>query len=279
MKRALAAAVLSAALAMATGALAEPLAYVALADAGKVAVVDVGTGNVVRTFPVAVSPHGIAVSADGRLVFVPDLSRKKWIQVLDARTGGEIRRVMVGAPAHHLALAPDGRRLYATLTSVGQLAMIELNNWRVRTVKVGGAPDYAVPASDGKRVYVSDIEGSTLAVVDPAVARIRTRIRIGGKPGHGVVTADGTRGYFTSTGTGAISVIDLEQERQIDRSRPAWRGHWLRWSSALRVEPQGRDRHRHQPGDAGPGRHHSRRRRAGARDCHSRRAADSRRNA
>lgn len=195
------------------GAGAEPLAYVALADARKVAVVDVGKGKAVRTFSVSVSPHGIAASADGRFIFVPDLLQEKTIRVLDAQTGHEVRQIEVGAPVHHLTLAPDRRRLYATLTSVGRLAIVEMDTWRVRVVEVGGAPDYAVTAPTGT-VYVSDLAGSTLAVVDPEVAEVRSRITVTDGPGHGVVTRDGAWGFFTASEKGAVSVIDLRRGRQ-----------------------------------------------------------------
>lgn len=124
---------------------AEPLAYVALASARKLAIVDVGAGRAVRTFAVPVSPHRVAASPDGRLLFVPDLLLEKVIRVLDAETGRELRQIDAGAPVHHLTLSPDGRRLYATLTSVGRLAIVELASWTVRTVEVGALPTSPCP--------------------------------------------------------------------------------------------------------------------------------------
>ncbi|MEK7879152.1 MAG: cytochrome D1 domain-containing protein [candidate division NC10 bacterium] len=193
---------------------AEPLAYVALSNARKVAVVDVGKGKAVRTFSVSVSPHGIAASAGGRFIFVPDLLQEKTIRVLDAQTGREVRQIEVGAPVHHLTLAPDRRRLYATLTSVGRVAIVEVDTWRVRVVEVGGAPDYAVTAPEGAAFYVSDLAGSTLAVVDPDAAEVRSRITVTDGPGHGVVSRDSAWGFFTASGKGAVSMIDLRRGRQ-----------------------------------------------------------------
>lgn len=204
MRSALAAGVLVGGLASANGARAEPFAYVALANARKVAVIDVGAGRAERAFAVPVSPHGIAASRDSRLIFVPDLLQVKFILVLDAMTGREIRRVDVGAPVHHLTLAPDGGRLYATMTAAGRLAVVELRTWRVRTVEVGGAPDYAVAAPDGRTLYVSDLAGSALAVVDPAAAQVRSRIAVTDGPGHGVIALGGSRGFFTAAAQGAV---------------------------------------------------------------------------
>jgi len=194
---------------------AEPLAYVALANARKVAVVDVGAGRVVRTFTVPVSPHGIAASPDGRLLFVPDLLLEKVIRVLDAETGRELRQIDAGAPVHHLTLSPDGRRLYATLTSVGRLAVVELTSWTVRTVEVGGAPYFAVPTSGDRLVYVTDVEGTDAVVVDPGTASVRGRITLGEGPSHGAVTADGTRGFFTAAKAGMLAVVDLQRGRRV----------------------------------------------------------------
>jgi YVTN family beta-propeller protein len=207
-------AALTATLVLGPRASAEPLAYAALATARKVVVVDVGLGQVARTLPTAVSPHGVAASADGRLVFVPDLLAEKAIRVLDAETGREVRRIAVEAPVHHLTLAPGGRRLFATLTVAARLVIVELDTWAVRTVEVGGAPDYAIPAPDGRTVYVSNIAESALTVVDAVVAQVRGRIALEAGSGHGAVAADGTRGFLTMSAKGGIAVVDLEAGRQ-----------------------------------------------------------------
>ena len=205
---------LTATLILGPAASAEPLAYAALATARKVVVVDVGLGRAVRTFPIAVSPHGIAASAGGRLIFVPDLLAEKVIRVLDAETGQEVRRIAVDAPVHHLTLAPGGGRLFATLTVAARLVIVELDTWAVRTVVVGGAPDYAIPAPDGRTVYVSNIADSALTVVDAETAQVRGRITLEAGSGHGTVTADGARGFFTTSAKGGIVAIDLESGRQ-----------------------------------------------------------------
>lgn len=204
----------SAALIAGPAASAEPLAYAALATARKVVVVDVGLGQAVRTLPIAVSPHGIAASADGRLLFVPDLLAEKAIRVLDAETGREVRRIAVDAPVHHLTLAPGGERLYATLTVAARLVIIALDTWTVRTVVVGGAPDYPIPAPDGRTVYVSNVADSALTVVDAVTGEVRGRIALEAGSGHGAVEAEGTRAFVTMSAKGGIAVVDLESGRQ-----------------------------------------------------------------
>ena len=198
---------LSATLILGPGASAEPLAYAALATARRVVVVDVGLGQVVRTLPIVVSPHGIAASADGRLVFVPDLLAEKAIRVLDAETGREVRRIAVEAPVHHLTLAPGGGRLFATLTVAGRVVIVDLDTWTARTVVVGGAPDSALPAPDGRTIYVSNIAESALTVVDAVTGEVRGRIALEAGSGHGAVAADGARGFVTMSAKGGVAVV------------------------------------------------------------------------
>lgn len=198
---------------VAPGVAGQPLAFVALASAKRVAVIDVEAGRVVRSFGVPVSPHGIAVSADGARIFVPDLLGEKRVRILDSAGGQEVAQLSLEGPVHHLTRG--GGRIYATLTSTGRLAIIDPVGMSAVSVEVGGAPDYALAAPDDDLVYVSDLAGSSLVVVDPAAGRVRGRIMVGGAAGHGALSPSRDVAYFTLPSVGAVAAIDLRGGRHV----------------------------------------------------------------
>lgn len=109
-------------------------AYVALHNAGQIAVVDVRTGAILRQIPVGPLPRGVIASRDGRNVFVLNQGDKT-VSVIDVATN-LVRHTLDIAPyldasqdggesllRTNIAVSPDGAQIYL-LTQVGRLVRL-----------------------------------------------------------------------------------------------------------------------------------------------------------
>lgn len=83
--------------------------------------------------------------------------------------------VPLAAPAGDWALAPTGERLYASLPSRGEVAVVSTDAFRVTsTIAVGGTPQALVLSPAGDQLWA--IDGATAIVVDIASATVRGRV-------------------------------------------------------------------------------------------------------
>jgi len=105
------------------------LLYASSEAAASVMIIDPVTLTVRRTFPVAVSPEGIAVSSDGSKVFIA--SNVTGLEVLDTSTGVRTQVPGVGAGAEDVALTPDGRQLYVTTPVAGLVQVVDIHSLTV----------------------------------------------------------------------------------------------------------------------------------------------------
>jgi DNA-binding beta-propeller fold protein YncE len=81
---------------------------------GSLAKYDLVTGRVIWNRGYGTGVDSLAVSRDGRRLYLPDgeLSTDGMWLVLDARTGSVIRRIRGGDGPHNTIVSPDGRRVY-----------------------------------------------------------------------------------------------------------------------------------------------------------------------
>ncbi|MEW6159902.1 MAG: alkaline phosphatase family protein [Verrucomicrobiota bacterium] len=157
------------------------------------------------------STHGIAVSADGRRVFVSSAQNEIWEAELDhADRYNWKRKISVRGPsgqgAAHvagLALNRDASRLLACLSRNNSLAVLDLPSGRLLAeIPTGVAPYDVLLSNDERFAFVSNWGGRR------AKAEDRTA------PSSGTDTVVDERGIAS---TGTVSVLDLETQREVSQ--------------------------------------------------------------
>lgn len=163
---------------------------------------------VIGTFPVGPFPTAIAVSPDGRRVYVVNSSGNS-VAVLDAHTHAVIGTVSVGTRPYGIALAPDGSVVYVTNADDNSVSTIDKETLAVTaTIGVGENP-YAVAVSPGgDRVYVTNQGEDSLSVIDASTHALISTVDVGAGPTGVAVTPDGRRVCVVNNAAHSMTVID-----------------------------------------------------------------------
>jgi YVTN family beta-propeller protein len=136
---------------------------------------DPKTGKVKRRLAAGVSPYEVALSADGKKLFVSDWGEKT-VRVLDPDTGRELAAIPVGFNPNDLAMSADGR-LFVACSNENSVYVIDAQTLtvieRISVALTPNAPLGSTPnalALDAKRhlLFVANADNNDVAVVDVA---------------------------------------------------------------------------------------------------------------
>jgi YVTN family beta-propeller protein len=176
---------------------AGPKAYVGNFKDNTVSVIDTGAGAVVATVPVAAGPHGMAITQDGRTVYVSGDGSSS-LDVIDTATDKVVKTINVGKAPNGVALTPDNRLLLVTVFGENRVAFIDTST-----------------QTDGKLAYVTVQEPGHfgLALVDVAKRSIVRTLPLEKTPRDGEFGYDGKMFYFTQAGVSAVQVLDPASDK------------------------------------------------------------------
>jgi YVTN family beta-propeller protein len=200
------------------------------------------------------SMHGIAVSADGKRLYVTNAQNDLAVGEIDSdATVTWKQRISLGPekeeskdkPAYPcgLALLPDGTRALVCLSRLNSLGMVDLTAGKLLSViPVGVAPWGVVLSRDGRTAYVSDwggrlprpgeqtalsagtptlIDGRGVAnsgcvsFVDLTAAKEVAQVETGLHPSALILNAAGSRLYVANANSDTVSVIDTASHRLV----------------------------------------------------------------
>jgi YVTN family beta-propeller protein len=201
---------------------AAPFAYVSNyglhGEGSTVSVIDTATNTVVATVTVGSGPIGVAVTPDGKQVYVTNQGsgHSNTVSVIDAATNTVVATVTVGNAPNAVAVTPDGAHAYVTDDSgsaPGHVSVIDTATNTVSAgVTVGTAPFDVAVTPDGAHAYVTNEGSGTVSVIDTATNTVGSTVTVGGLPFHVAISPNGkhvyvTQGYTTLT-AGTVAVID-----------------------------------------------------------------------
>ena len=174
-----------------------------------IGVVDLRQGKLLRVIPAGTDPEQLAVSADGRWLFVANEDAGV-ASVINASDGRLLTTVKVGGEPEGVDLRPDGQVVYVTSEQDNQVAVIDARTFElVTTFAAGPRPRSTGFLPDSSRAYISAENGSTVIVVDSRTHTVLETIQLTGemvRPMGMVATPDG-RQMLVSTGRGRSLVI------------------------------------------------------------------------
>jgi len=220
--------------------------YIAATTAAQILVWDTSSCRVIQRIPVAPQPQGLALSGDGRELYVTSAVSAGEVLIVDTHRARVRQRVSVGHTPSALALSPDGRMLYVCNQFDNTVSVIDLAQGRcIQTIAVLREPVglAMTPAGDAvfvvNRLPVGAADGVYLAaavsVIDTQDTRVVQSIELpdGATNVLGIAIApDGHYAYVTHVmaryqfpvtflekswvNTNALSVLNVPQRRFVN---------------------------------------------------------------
>jgi len=136
--------------------------------------VDLASGQVMRTVPVAAEPYTCVVSPDGRLVYV-SLWGGSRVEVFTADTLVSVRTLVTGEHPSSLVLSLDGKRLFVACASSASVWVFDTFSGsaieQISTSLYPEAPPTSTPnalavSPDGRTLLVADADINAVASID-----------------------------------------------------------------------------------------------------------------
>lgn len=207
--------------------------------------VDAVTLTVVKRVPLSGRPNNVALSKDGRKVYVGIAQAPGALDVIDTDTLTNVKTVPVKGSIHNVYVTPDGRFAVAGSIPERTISIVDTATdtlSRTITLSAGIRPMAFDTKPDGstKNIYVQLSNFHGFAVVDFATGRETARIEhpaiegehphtdgLQGAPAHGLaVSPDGTRLWSTSKVYGYAYVHSLPDLKEVGRvfvgQHPEW---------------------------------------------------------
>jgi YVTN family beta-propeller protein len=185
--------------------------YVLESGVSRIAVVDVAAGRTLREIRLPLGPTGLAVSADGRTLFVTAGLAEGVVLGVEAASGKVTARF--GAMYSPVApvLSGDGKTLFVCVQFMNSVAVFDVATRReVARVPVTREPVAAALTPDGARLFVANLlpagaasgeyMGAMVSVLDTAQRKVMATVALPNGAGsvQGVaVSADGQFVYLT----------------------------------------------------------------------------------
>jgi YVTN family beta-propeller protein len=204
---------------------------------------DTRTGKLLAKATLSGHPNNIAISKDGRRVFVSIVSAPGAVEVVDTALMKSIRTIAVKGGVHNTYITPDGK--YAVAGSiVGKiLTVIDAQSlqpaWEL-PFNAGVRPMAFETGSDGSttRIFVQLSDFNGFAVVDFRTHELTARIGLpdepkggtpeGGAPSHGIgVAPDGKTLWVDSSPANAVFVYSLPDLKVLGYARTGAVPDWL----------------------------------------------------
>jgi YVTN family beta-propeller protein len=198
--------------------------------AGKVLFVNPDTGQPAGEIAVGGRPRGLALSRDGRSLFVAvaapvsgvsgatasgpawgDAGSGPGLAVLDVRARKLDRKLPAGPSPASVALSPDGAVAFVTNDGSNEVVRIDLASGAV-TAKgsVGAWPKGVAVRPDGKIVYVASHDADEIYALDASTLKLVLRSDAGARPQAVLFSRRGDVAFVPDEGFATVSVIDAQ---------------------------------------------------------------------
>ena len=178
-------------------------------------VIDLESGELIRSIPLGRHPRGIVVSSDSKTAYATVMGGSD-IAVIDLQLVGDGENNAnelelgwlkgVGANPRHLVISPDNQTLYVTLNGEGTVIKVDLATGEVvDRVRTGSAPRSMAIADDGHTIYVVNYESDTMSQVRTSDFEVLQTFKTAHHP-IGITFDRASREVWVSAYSGVIHV-------------------------------------------------------------------------
>lgn len=176
-----------------------------------IGVFDVREHKVVRVIPGGSNPEQLAISADGRTIYIANKDEGA-VSLVDVSSGKVTGTVPVGEEPEGMTFSPDGKFVYVTTEDEGKVAQIDTATAKiVKQIRACNRPRTMVIAPDSTRGVIACEADGNLLVLDAVRLEPIETIRLGKEylPMGMTLTKDGKTLYITTGRAAKVFVLDM----------------------------------------------------------------------
>lgn len=155
-------------------------------------------------------PIGIAVSPDGKLVFVSDWYHAR-IWMLNAEGLTPAGTFETGSAPAGLVVARDGSWLASADRDANQISVFDLPSRQLRHKIPTGLRPFGISLGPQGRLFTANVGSDSVTVADPVTGKVAATIPVGARP-YAISFGAGA-GFATNQYADTVSVFDLESLR------------------------------------------------------------------
>jgi YVTN family beta-propeller protein len=185
-----------------------------------ITVIDLQARKVKATFDLGDfrQPHGIAVSRNGKLLWVT-VEGSQAVLELDAASGQVLKSWKTAQNVSHMVEpTPDERKLYVANIGSGSVTVINRSTDEVKSIPTGAGAEGIAATRDGKQVWVTNRGANTISVLDTATDQILASFESGGAmPIRVKFTVDGKQAWVSNARSNAVTVFDVATRELIGK--------------------------------------------------------------
>ncbi|MDP4223124.1 MAG: hypothetical protein Q8868_07410 [Bacteroidota bacterium] len=147
------------------------------------------------------SPYNIAVSADGKYLYVV-AEEGNALLITDIGMRKVRHEIKVGVRPHSVVLGRDGKTAYVSNQWSDDISVIDLDRFRVTdTLAAGGGPAGLALSADDRYLYVANSYSSDISVIDLKTGQEQKRLSAGNQPSGVKFNPQGTMLFVASRRT------------------------------------------------------------------------------
>lgn len=187
-----------------------PIVYVSNA-AGGITEVNTANNSVIATAPFANNANSVAVTPDGRRIYVSNRDVGE-VTVFDTATNVPLKTIIAGNGSDNLGLAvsPNGQLVYVSNQISGTVTVIDIpTNIVIQVIPTGLEPIWITFSADSSKAYVSNQVSGTISVIATASGTVVNTIGGFSCPFESVITRDGSKLLVSSQCDNSLKVVNL----------------------------------------------------------------------
>ncbi|MDA9719036.1 YncE family protein [Betaproteobacteria bacterium] len=184
-------------------------AYISNTESSEISVIDVDSLEVKKTIDLNGSSLGVAVSPDGKRLFVSDWFNNCLLVI--QLNSHKKRCIEVGKAPAGISVSEKNDEIYVVSRDSNSVFVVSLSEEKViGKILVGDHPFGLKLLPVKNHLYVTNVQSNDVSIVDLTERQEIKRVKVGKKPYCITFSMDGKKSFVTNQYSDSISIIDTE---------------------------------------------------------------------
>ena len=187
--------------------------YVSNTESSEISVIDVDTLKVKKTIDLKGSSLGVAVSPDGKRLFVSDWFNNCLLVI--QLNSQQSKCIQVGKAPAGISVSEKNNEIYVVSRDSNSVFVVSLSEEKVTGKILVGDHPFGIRLSPVKNhLYVTNVQSNDISIVDLTERQEIKKVKVGKKPYCITFSMDGKKAFVTNQYSDSISIINTESLSQ-----------------------------------------------------------------